>query len=371
MTSRKFLCLPSALALCTTTALGAQSIPDIGVRVAPQFHSYDVQSPSNLKISEFSVPIFVLVPVTPALSFDVGSSYARSEVTQTGSGKTTTSSISGLTDTQVRANYTVGSDFVVLTAGVNLPTGKSTVTEDERLAASLIGSDFLSFPISNMGIGFGGTAGLAVARPVGDWNLGFGASLRHAASYDPFDAAGGPALHYQPGNEYRVRGGLDRAVGTGRLQLGLTYSTFGNDNLAGSIYNTGNRWLTQFAFNNTIGAGQVTLVGWNLFRTAGTLADSSFLPHEDIANAQLSYGINVGQALIEPNVEGRSWMQGAGVPTSLMGTLGVRSQLSVLGLGVLPSVGYSFGRLAAQDVNGLNTTANLTGWHGTLAVRLR
>ena len=34
----------------------------IGARVAPQYHSYNIQSPSNLSISEFSVPLFVLVP---------------------------------------------------------------------------------------------------------------------------------------------------------------------------------------------------------------------------------------------------------------------------------------------------------------------
>src|SRR6185503_13169423 len=226
-------------------------------------------------------------------------------------------------------------------------------------------------PISNMGSGFGGTGGLAVARPLGDWNLGFGASLRHAASYEPFDAAGGPALHYQPGNEYRVRGGIDRAFGTGRISVGLTYSTFGNDNLAGSIYNTGNRWITQFGANNTVGLGELVLSGWNLYRTAGTLADSSFLPHEDIFNTALSYGVPVGSMILEPNVEGRGWFQNNGAASSYMATFGVRSQMTVLGYAVVPSVGYSVGRLAAQDATGANATAGLTGLHATLAVRIR
>lgn len=370
------------VALATASAAVAQSFTDIGARMAPQYHSYSIQSPTNIKIDEFSVPLFVLVPVSRSLSFDVGSSFARAHVTQEGAGQTTTSNVSGLTDTQVRANYTVGNDFIVLTAGVNLPTGKSTVTADQQLAAGLIGSDFLAFPISNMGTGFGGTGGVAVARPMGDWSVGFGASLRHSASFDPYDATGGPVLRYQPGNEYRVRVGADRPIGTGRFTIGLTYSTFGNDNLAGSIYNTGNRWITQFGYDNTLRAGQLTLVGWNLFRAAGTLADSSYSPHEDVANVQLSYGITVGSAIIEPNIEGRTWLRGSTPPTatlpaasnpaaSVMGTPGIRAQLSVLGFSVLPSVGYSFGRLAAQDVNGVNTTASVTGLHAILAIRLR
>jgi hypothetical protein len=361
--------LPLAFA-CAASQLGAQSIFDAGARVAPQFHSYDIKAPSNTKISEFAVPMFVLIPITPSFSFDVGTSFARSEVQQTTNGTLATSTISGLTDTQIRANYTLGNDFIVLTAGVNVPTGQSTVKTNQLLAANLIGSDFLSFPISNMGTGFGGTGGIAFARPVGEWNVGFGLSMRRAAQYDPFDPGGGPAVHYQPGNEYRVRGGVDHSFGTGRIAAGLTYSTFGNDNLAGSVYNTGNRWLSQVSVTNNFGPGQLSLVGWNLFREAGTLADSSFLGHENIANAMLSYGVNVGPALIEPNVEGRVWTQTGGAETSMIGTFGIRSQLSVLGFSVLPSVGYSLGKLAAQE-SGVNTTANLTGLHAILAIRLR
>jgi hypothetical protein len=260
--------------------------------------------------------------------------------------------------------------MIVLTAGVNLPTGQSSVKQEQLLAAGLIGSDFLAFPISNMGTGFGGTGGVAFARPVGDWNIGAGFSMRQSSAYEPLEAPGAITPRYQPGNEYRVRAGVDRTFGTGRVNLGLTYSTFGNDNLAGSIYNTGNRWITQLGLTNNYGPGTLVLSAWNLFREAGTLADSSYLGHENIGNAALSYGVLMGGATIEPNVEGRIWTQSGGVPTSMMTTLGIRSQITVAGFTMLPSVGYSLGKLAAQD-KGVNTTASLTGLHGTLAIRLR
>jgi hypothetical protein len=361
------------LGLCAlgAPALQAQSILDLGARTAPQFHSYTIDAPSNTKISEFSVPLFVLVPIAPSFSFDVGTSYAQSRVEQTNNGTKVTSSISGLTDTQIRGNLVLGRDFIVLTAGVNLPTGKSTVATPQQLAASLIGSDFLAFPISNMGTGLGGTGGIAVARPLGDWNFGFGFSMRRSAQYDPFDAAGGTALHYQPGNEYRGRAGLDRAVGTGRITLGVTYSTFGSDNLGGSLYNTGDRWLSQASYANTLGGGQLSFNAWDLFRTAGTLADSSTLGHENIVNGALAYGIPIGNSVtLEPNIEGRAWTQES-ASTSALATFGLRMQIGASGFSILPSVAYSLGRLAAQDVNGLATTATMTGFHGILAIRLR
>ena len=354
---------------CAAPPLGAQSVYDVSARIAPQFHSYTVGAPSNLKVSEFAVPLFVLVPLTPSFTIDVGTSYARSHVEQTVLGKTTTSEISGLTDTQIRGHYVIGTDFIVLTAGVNIPTGRSTVRNRQVVAAGLIGSDFLSFPISNMGTGFGGTGGIALARPLGEWNLGVGVSVRRSSRIRAVRRAGGPRSTISRGTSIARRIGIDRPVGTGRATFGVTYSTFGNDNLAGSVYNTGDRYFSQFDFDNTLGAGELTLTAWDLFRTTGTLADGTALDHENIANAALDVRCARGSAMIEPNVEGRTWMQ-PGSSTSLMGTFGVRSRWRVAGMAVMPSVGFSVGRLAAQD-NAVNTTASLTGFHATLAIRLR
>src|SRR4051794_40201982 len=110
---RRFLPLAAATA-AFGAPLHAQSILDIGARIAPQYHSYTIDGPTNTRISEMTVPLFVVVPITSAFSFDIGSSFARSQVDQTTSGKKSSSTISGLTDTQVRANYSIGTDFIVL-----------------------------------------------------------------------------------------------------------------------------------------------------------------------------------------------------------------------------------------------------------------
>ena len=363
--------VPIALA-CVAPALGAQSISDIGARVAPQFHSYKIKAPSNLTINEFSLPLFVTIPITPQFGFDVGSSYANAHVEQTSGTTKTTSDIAGLTDTQIRANLVLGTDRVIITGGVNLPTGQSRVAPNQQAAANLIGSDFLAFPISNMGTGFGGTGGVAIAQPVGDWSLGFGLGMRQSAGYEPFGPTAGTAtLRYQPGAEYRGRIGLERPVGTGRFLIGLTYSKFGNDDLSGSVYNTGDRYFAQADFNNTVGSGRLSITGWNLFRSKGTLADGSVLDHENITNGALAYGIPVGEyTVIEPNVEARMWTQ-VGASSSSMGTFGVRMQIGAGAFSILPSGGFSVGKVAAADATAGNTTASLTGFHGTLAIRMR
>ncbi len=359
-----------ALALAAARTVHAQSIGEAGARVAPQVHSYSIGAPSSTTVTEFSIPLFALVPISPALTLDLGTAYARAHVEQKTAETTATSDIAGLTDTQLRATYVFGNDFVVLTGGLNLPTGESRVTAKQALAAGLIGSDFLAFPISSMGTGIGGTGGVAIAHPLGVWNVGGGFSIRRTAQYDPFDVAGGPALHYQPGNEYRVRVGADRGVGSGRATFGFSYSTFGDDDLAGSIYNTGNRYLSQFAFDNVAGPGRITIAAWNLFRGAGTMIDSVYIGRENIANAAVSYGIGVRGTFFEPNVEGRVWSQSAAA-TSVLTTLGLRARVSIGGVTMLPGVGLTLGRVASQDADGVNGTAFLNGWHATLAMRLR
>ena len=113
-----------ALCIAVGPSADAQSLFDVDARLAPQYVSYQVHEPADETITELAIPVFVAIPVGSRLSLDVGTAYARARVT---SG-VTRSEIAGLTDTQIRGTYTFGGDFVVLTAGVSLPTGESTVT---------------------------------------------------------------------------------------------------------------------------------------------------------------------------------------------------------------------------------------------------
>src|SRR4051812_44013672 len=96
----------SCMRAATATAIGAaafalpaeaQSIFDANVRGAPQFLQYQIKSPVNETISEFVIPVFVVVPVSRMLTFDVGTAYARARVQPNGSNTEPKSTISGLT----------------------------------------------------------------------------------------------------------------------------------------------------------------------------------------------------------------------------------------------------------------------------------
>ncbi|MDB4905853.1 MAG: hypothetical protein JWO05_637 [Gemmatimonadetes bacterium] len=361
--------LTATLALAALPSLArAQSIWDSGLHIAPQVVHYEIKSPTggsdNTKITETAIPLFALVPATSWLSFDVGTSYANARVESNSSSGKTISTINGLTDTQVRANMTLGADFLILTAGLNLPTGRETAKPAEQVAATRIASDFLSFPISNLGTGFGATAGLAVARPVGSWNLGFGASMRRSSEYDPFQDNAGNKYRFQPGNEYRARVGVDHPYGAGRVSLGFTFSKFGDDQANGSIYNTGDRYITSGAANSAWHGLEYSIVAWNLYRTPGTLADSSVIGHEDVFNTTVAVGIPIMGSTLQPSIEFRNWSQNAAQSSQLV-NFGASWVIANDVFALVPSAGYTYGKIAFGD--GRN---DLTGYRAALSIRI-
>src|ERR1041385_6154014 len=153
------------LLLLSALAVTAANAQDMGVRTSPQFVRYTLGAPTNNTVSEMAIPLYAVMPMNQIITFDIGTAFASAKLTNTNGGQSSESMISGLTDTQIRSIVNFGGDAIVLTASVNLPTGQSTVKPAEQAAAGLIGHDFLVFPISSLGSGFGGTGGVAFARP--------------------------------------------------------------------------------------------------------------------------------------------------------------------------------------------------------------
>jgi hypothetical protein len=354
--------IPLAL-LAAALPLGAQGVSDGSVIAGPQFVSYKFGTgPAAKTVTELGVPFAVIVPFGDRFALDVSAAYANVRVSTSGGG--TSSSINGLTDTQIRGNLTLG-DVGVLTLGVNLPTGEYKIPTGQQEAAGQIGNDFLVYPVASMGNGLGATGGLAFAVPVGNWNLGVGGSFRHSTVFDAYEV-GSTVLRFQPGDEARLRVGLDRPVGDGRLALGVTYSKFGNDAANDTTFGTGDRALGQASLAVPMGTGDFQISAWNLYRAQGKLVNGNNSPWENVANASVALGFNTGSLYIQPTVEGRIW-QVDGYHAGTLANVGVRLRFNAGAFSVNPSAGYAIGTLYQQ--NGGPTT-DITGFKGTLLIRL-
>lgn len=371
---RRSTMLVPALALGITARVAdAQAVLSQTYRLAPQYVSYRIGAPVGRTISELAIPLAFVMPIGRRFTVDLATAYANARVK--GDGGTFQSSIDGITDTQMRGNFTIGADAIVLTLGVNIPTGQATVDSAQRLAAGNIGNDFFAFPISNMGTGLAGTGGIAVARPMGNWNVGFGGSVRRSARYEPgLEDDAGTQVKYLPGDEYRARLGVDRPIGAGRVALGLTYSAFGDDAAGTFTYSTGDRWVAQGAYNTPLRGTDFHLSAWNLRRLPGQQANGVTTPPENIANLAMSLAWRFGGASLEPNMELRHWSRD-GDRAGQLAMLGLRTRLNVGEVGAIPSASYAVGNLTLPNTTGsrgetvAGADADLRGWRAALIMR--
>lgn len=298
------------------------------------------------RIRQISLPVGVAVPVGQRFSFDVGSSYAVTSVKDA----TGSRSFSGFTDTQIRGSYVFGNDAFVASLMVNLPTGKETTTIGNFGIASAASANFLLFPVNSYGSGFSVTPGLAMATTAGTWNLGLAGSVRLSAKYNPF--TDNSAVSYKPGLETRIRAGADHLIGQSRLSLGVTFSTFSNDQLRGGgfsgngVYDPGNRFLVDASLVAPAGTGTVTFFAWNYYRTASSSSSGSTSNRENVLTLGTSgsFPVSASKIALEPVVEARIWSPKVGSGVLFGGGTSVRFELTPR-LAFVPGARVDFGTI--------------------------
>ena len=354
--------LSLALLAVTAAPLAAQDPSSTAVILDPQYVSYQLGTGAAARtISQLGVPFAVIVPFSDRFNIDISSSYANSQVKVPGAA---TSTITGLTDAQVRGNLTLGDNAAVLTLGVNLPTGQYKVPDGQQAAAGQIGNDFLIYPVTSMGNGLAATGGIGFAQSLGEWNLGIGASFRYSTAFDAYQVQTS-VLRFTPGNEARLRVGLDRPVGDGSYNISVTYSKFGKDQADSTSFATGDRALAQTALAIPMGSGRdLLLSAWDLYRGTGQQLGAPS-PWENVGNVGAAIGFLSGSLYIQPNIEERIWNVD-GNKAGLLTNAGVRLRFDWAGLSVNPSATYSFGSLYTIG----QPATDVTGFKASLLIRL-
>jgi hypothetical protein len=351
-----------SLAFLAAAPLAAQDPGTTAIILDPQYVSYQFGTGAAARtVTQLGVPFAVIVPFSNRFNIDISSSYANSQVKVPGSA---TSTITGLTDAQVRGNLTLGDNAAVITLGVNLPSGQYKVPAGQQAAAGQIGNDFLVYPVMSMGNGLAATGGIGFAQTLGDWNLGIGASFRYSSAFDAYQVQSS-VLRFTPGNEARIRIGLDRPVGDGSFNVSLTYSKFGKDQADSTTFATGDRALAQSALAVPMGSSSdLLLSAWDLYRQAGQQLGAPS-PWENVANGGVAIGFQAGGLYIQPNVEERIWNVD-GNKAGLLTNAGIRLRFNMGMLSLNPSASYTFGSLYTVG----QPSTDLTGFKASLLVRL-
>ena len=340
-------------------ALLAQGDQRPGFLTGAEFRSVTYSAGIGTKtMSEFAVPLGATMPLGRRVTVDVGTYFvSATRTTQSGAS----ASLSGLTDVILRGAFQLKPDVAVFTVAFNLPAGKGTLDTLQRPVASAAGSDLIPYPVQNFGSGFNVTTGLALATPVGPWALGLAGSYRINGSYEPLAES---ATALKPGGEIRVRLGADRIVGQGRVSLGLTYSTFSNDEFGSSAYSPGSRFIPQFTWSMPLGNNSLAVYGWDIYRNVDEAKDTTGLTaKENTLALGAILSLRTGRNTLRPLVEYRKgWVGPGGLQSN--GTLfgfGARYAIAASSrLMIVPVVRMDLGNYGPSAVSFTGLSAGVT-----------
>jgi hypothetical protein len=263
-----------ALALSVALA-GSAEAQSVGTGV--DYLGYDFEAGLNADAAQlFLVPLAVRIPVNQNLRFDLFSAWADGRVEQNNN----TLKLTGPVDTSIKGSWQA-TPWAMVSIGVNVPTGNSAHDSEEAIVASVLSNDLLGFREATWGTGLALTSSVAAARKVGGWGLGIAAAYAARSGFEPTspDDPTAPALDltYQPGNEVRIRGGLDRNFGNSTLTLGATFINYAEDKISDdlgdnrNLFQAGSRIRFDATYAFRAGAGVWTIYGADLIRQNGDL----------------------------------------------------------------------------------------------------
>lgn len=215
------------------------------------------------------VPVAVRIPAGERVAFDLYSAWADGRIEQGGS----TMSLSGPVDTSVKASWRA-TPWATTAVTVNVPTGDGSHDGEEAIVASVLSTDLLGFREATWGTGLAVTSSLGLAGQAGGFGMGVAAAYAVRGEFEPNEDV---TLTYQPGNEARVRVGIDRNFGNSTLTFGGTFITFQEDRVTDAVvtdrnlFQAGNRYRFDVSYAFRAGGGVWTFYGADLIRENGDL----------------------------------------------------------------------------------------------------
>jgi len=341
--------------------------PQAGAGIVMESYTFRAPLQTNIdKISLFTVPIVARANLMPQLDLTVNAAFASATLTRPSGDQTT---LSGLTDTEVRLTYATMGDRVRLSAIALAPTGKSKLTGDEMDVMGLIAADLLPFTISNWGSGGGVGATAAVAMPVSERStIGVSTGFVAARKYEPLSAG---AFVYRPGNQMHVRAAADRTFGaSAKGSLQVAYSHFSQDQNAGvNFYQAGDRLQAagSLAFAAGAKATGIAYLGY-LRRSEGKYTDVvRVTPAQDLVYAGTALRHPMRGAVLVPSIEVRLLGNESGVDQGRTISAGLGVEIPRGSFELYPQAKARVGRLTMRS----SQESDFTGFEIGLTVRSR
>ena len=209
--------------------------------------------------------------------------------------------LNGMTDTQLSLKYTFPSTKVIMTLGVNAPTGMVNLTREEFLASVLLSNTVFRLHVPQFGQGWNINPGILYAFPLSEQAaMGLGLSYEYAGSYHPVASVGA----YDPGDEILATAGLDFTLAEGEtVSIDGIVRMFGKDVLegeqvyhAGSSVTVGVQYVRSLGFSRFTGAARYRSKGKSDISVAGQLVGADQKVEPDTYELQAAYSARIADS---------------------------------------------------------------------------
>jgi hypothetical protein len=299
-------------ALFAAPEAAAQSPLQLGAATAFERYTFSEVEGSNLEsISLLSVPFEARARLGGGLSLDARGAWATGKVRWRDGQEM---ELTGPTDTEVRLTWELARRAIRLEVVGTLPTGESTHDTEQAVVAGIVAADLLPFRITNWGSAGAVAVSLSGAQRVGSVGLGASVSYRLSDEFDPIE---GEDFAYQPGDEFRVRLGLDYAISRSqKLSLAFGYRNYeadvANDQ---NLFQTGDRMVGLMTWSFPVSRRSAgALYGGYLHRENGAFLSvaADEVPSQDLLLMGAMMRAPWAGGFISPRVDARLYTKGSG-----------------------------------------------------------
>jgi len=181
-------------------------------------------SDKTIKLNQFVIPINGFVPIQDNLEARFSLATVSSRLEQAG----TDYKLSGLGDIRLQFNQSLVSDRLLLSLGLNLPTGKKRLDlADEWPVMEYLAKDYLDLPVRRYGEGLGINFLTGVAGQIGEMQLGASVLYGYNGIYEAYEGGG----DYNPGDMFSLTAGLDTPLKNWVLSGRVSFAAYGTDRL--------------------------------------------------------------------------------------------------------------------------------------------
>ncbi len=215
------------------------------VDISFAYNGWDIQKESDYtdRISQYLVPISLDLylgrhGVLSASTASASSSYSPFEFNSF--------RLTGPSDIKLQSSWYVLENYLLLSGGLNIPTGISTLNDEQVLVASILAIDELNFPLALYGTGWEGNAGVFLSHHMFGVTAGVGASGYIRGKFKLYEQED---MLFQPSNELNVGIGLDKSLQEHSLSIDYFYTMPEKDRLDGqNAFKPGNKSLLDIGY---------------------------------------------------------------------------------------------------------------------------